>query len=222
MLTVAAAVSSINLRAKWDQPMKCQSLMLFTVAAGIALPLTGGEREAPRGIKRTMFLPAPLSDDWTRWIAGQWEGAGESDTGTGRATVRIELALNGQFLMYRGEGTITEITPEQKEYLKRHMHASDEEIKRFRSSPFRSLEIHTIDQETGEVVGHLFDSLRCMAKGRGKRQGNQETVEWEWATGHRSTRITRKVSDDKMVVIERTRMPGGSVMEEKGEMTRKK
>jgi hypothetical protein len=102
------------------------------------------------------------------------------------------------------------------------MHASDEEIERFKRSPYKALEIYTIDQATGEVVGHLFDSLRCMAKGKGKRQGNKETMEWQWSTGHKSTRITEKVSDDKLVIIQRTRMPDGSVMEEKGEMTRRK
>jgi hypothetical protein len=61
---------------------------------------------------------------------------------------------------------------------------------------------------------------RCIARGRGKREGNRETIDWQWSSGHKSTRITEKVSDDKCVVIERTRMPDGSVMEDRGEMTR--
>ncbi len=45
-------------------------------------------------------------------------------------------------------------------------------------------------------------------------------MEWEWRTGHKSTRITERVSADKMLVIERTPFPNGSVMADKGEMTR--
>lgn len=202
--------------------MRRQSLILLAMALGVALSVTSQAQEAGKAVKRPMFLPPPLADDWSKWIVGEWEGSGESETGKGKGTVRIESALNGQFLIHRGEAEITEITPEQAAYLKKNMHASDEEIARFKRSPYKAVEIYTIDQVTGEVVGHLFDSLRCMAKGKGKRQGNRETMEWQWATGHKSTRITEKVSNDKLVIIQRTPMPDGSVMEEKGEMTRKK
>ena len=93
-------------------------------------------------------------------------------------------------------------------------------IERFRRSGYQALEIYTINQKTGEVIGFLFNNLRCVATGKGKRDGYREVVEWEWQTGHKSTRITERVSDDKMTVIERTPNPDGSVMEDKGEMTR--
>jgi hypothetical protein len=166
-----------------------------------------------------MFLPPPLADDWTKWILGEWEGSGESDSGKGLGRARFEMDLSGQFLIDRGEAKITELNPE---YLKKHMHASDGEIERFKRSGYQSLEIYTIDQETGEVIGFLFDNLRCMAKGRGKREGFKETIDWEWSSGHKSTRITERVSDDKIVFIERTRNADGSIMEDKGEMTRSK
>jgi len=102
------------------------------------------------------------------------------------------------------------------------MNATEEEIERFVRLPYQALEIYTIDQRTGEVVGYLFDSLRCMAQGRGKLEGNRETVQWEWSNGHKSTRVTEKAGHNKAVVIQRTPMRDGSVMEEKGEMTRRK
>jgi hypothetical protein len=172
--------------------------------------------------KGPMFLPPPLADDWSKWIVGEWEGSGESETGQGKGIERIEFALNGQFLVCRGQARITEISPEQADYLKKNMHASDEEIERFKREGYQSLQLFTIDQTTGDVIGYLFDSLRCMATGRGKREGNREIMEWEWATGHKSTRITERLGDDKMVVIQRTPMPDGSVMEEKGESSRRK
>ncbi len=171
--------------------MKRQYLIiLFAVAAGIALPLMSEEQKSAKEDKGPMFLPKPLDDQWSKWIVGQWEGSGKSDAGKGKGRSTIELGLNGQFLIVSGEAEITEVS---SEYLKKNMHATDEEIERFKNSPYRSLEIYTIDQKTGEVVGYLFDSLRCMATGRGKREANQEIMDWQWATGHKSTRITEKV-----------------------------
>jgi len=166
-----------------------------------------------------VFLPASLTDEWTNWIVGEWEGAGESDAGKGRGTVRFELGLRGQFLICRGEAEISELDPE---YLRKHLHATDDEIERFRRSGYESLEVYTIDPQTGEVLGFLFDNLRCMATGKGKREGNREVVDWQWRTGHRSTRITERVSDDRLLIIERTPLPDGSVMEDRGEMARRK
>jgi len=202
--------------------MKHDTLTLLAVALSVVLSSCSTPMKATTGVKRPMFLPPPLADDWSKWIVGEWEGAGESDTGQGRGVERIEFALNGQFLVCRGEARITEISPEQADYLKKNMHASDEEIERFKRAGYQSLQLFTIDQTTGEVIGYLFDSLRCRATGRGKREGGREIMEWEWATGHKSTRITERLGDDKMAVIQRTPMPDGSVMEEKGESTRRK
>jgi proline iminopeptidase len=168
---------------------------------------------------RTKFFPLPLSDDWTKWIVGEWEGGGSGDAGKGRGTTRFEMALGGQFLIGRGDAQITALDPD---YLKKHMGATEAEIERFKRSGYQSLEVYTIDQKTGDVIGFLFDSLRCLATGRGKRQGYREVMDWEWRTGHKSTRITERVSVDKMRIVERTPNPDGSVMEDQGELTRVK
>jgi hypothetical protein len=172
--------------------------------------------------KKTAFNPMPLDNEWTRWIVGDWVGTGESDAGSGRGTVHVELGLNGQFLIFTGESEVTNISAEQRQYLKTQLHATDDEIVRFQSVPFRGLEFYTIDQETGEVVGYMFDSLRCIATGRGEWDGNTQTMHWKWASGHKSTRITRALGDDRLSMAERIAMPDGSTMEESGEMERKK
>jgi len=202
--------------------MKRQPSLLIVLVMGIVLASCSLPMKTTTQVNRPMFLPQPLCDDWSRWIVGEWEGSGQSDTGQGKGIERIESALNGQFLICHGEAKITEITPDQVNYLKKNMHASEEEIARFKSAGYESLQLFTVDQTTGEIIGYLFDSLRCVAKGRGKREGNKEIMEWEWATGHKSIRITERVSDDKMTVVQRTPMPDGSVMEEKGQSTRRK
>lgn len=202
--------------------MKHLTSTLLAALLCVIVPSCSSPMKTNPEAKRPMFNPRPLSDDWSRWIVGEWEGTGESDTGQGTGVERIEFALHGQFLICRGEATITEITPEQANYLRKNMHASEEELARFQRTGYQSLQLFTIDQTTGEVIGYLFDSLRCMAVGRGRREGNREIMEWEWASGHKSTRITERVREDKMVVIQRTPMPDGSVMEEKGESIRRK
>ncbi len=202
--------------------MNPRALGLFTTGLLLALSSCSTPMKTTPEAKHPMFNPQPLNDDWSRWIVGEWEGSGESDTGQGKGVERIEFGLSGQFLICRGEARITEITPEHADYLKRNMHASDEEIERFKRTGYQALQLFTVDQTTGEVIGYLFDSLRCIATGRGKREGDREIMEWEWATGHKSTRITERLSEDKMRVIQRTPMPDGSVMEEKGESVRRK
>ena len=203
-------------------PCLLSLLLLSLLAVGCAGP--SGSRANSYSAKaaepdtRAMFFPPPLADDWTKWIVGEWEGEGGGNAGTGRGTVRYEMTLGGQFLICRGQGEITELDPD---YLKKHMHATDDEIERFRRSGYQALEIYTIDPKTGEVIGFLFDSLRCVATGKGKRDGDKEVVEWAWRTGYKSTRITERLSAAKMMVIERTFKPDGNLMtEEKGEFTR--
>ncbi len=83
-----------------------------------------------------------------------------------------------------------------------------------------------MDPKNGEVIGYLFDSLRCVAEGKGKLQGNREIVEWQWfVQGERafsSINTTERVSDDRFVTTKKYILPDGSTMEGKVEMTRKK
>lgn len=125
----------------------------------------------------------------------------------------------------KGESKITETTDEQRQYLRETLHASDEEIEKFQSSTFKELQIHTIDPKTGEVVGYLFDSMRCVATGKGKREGNKEIIEWKWsvfAQGATSVRIIERINDNKFTLNHKYTLPNGKKMEDKMEMTRKK
>ncbi len=198
-------------------PLLLGVLAVGCVATSPSDPASHSSKTAPDAKQRAMFFPLPMADDWTKWIVGEWEGAGAGQGGGGHGTARFELALSGQFLVCRGSSVITQLDPD---YLKKHMQASDAEIERFRRSGYHILEVYTIDQKTGEVIGFLFDSLRCVATARGSRESDKETMNWEWQTGHKSTRITERLGPNKMRITERTPLPDGSVMEDKGEMTR--
>jgi len=204
--------------------MKRLSIILLIVMVILSSCAINKEKEMAKKSRPSVFLPKPVDDDWSKWLVGEWEGSGESNAGKGKGWVQIELGLNGQFLIMKGEAKITQITPEQIQYLKETLHASDEDIEKFQSSTFKELQIHTIDPKTGEIIGYLFDSLRCIATGTGKRQGNKEIMEWEWSGSGQGTsiRITEKVSDNKLIITEKYTLPDGSIMEDRGEMTRRK
>ncbi len=204
--------------------MKKLSIILLVVMISTVSCSTNHEKSFKKS-EPTAFQPKPLYDDWSKWLVGEWEGSGESNAGKGKYRIKAEMGLNGQFLIIKGEAEIAEMTDEQKRYLKNTLHASDEEVEKFQSSTFKSLEIYTIDPRTGEVVGYMFDSLRCIAHGRGRREGNKEVMKWEWSgsgQGASSISTIEKVNNDKLISIQTYALPNGGTMEDRGEMIRKK
>jgi hypothetical protein len=205
--------------------MKRLSIILLVAIVSVSSFAINEEKETAKESGSASFQPEPLDDEWYKWLVGQWEGSVESDVGTGKIRTKIELGLNGQFLIMKSEAEITEITDEQRQYLRETLHASDEEIERFQSSTFKELQIHTIDPETGEIVGYLFDSMRCVARGKVKREKKKEIIEWKWsvfAQGATSVRIIEKINDNKFTLNHKYILPNGKKMEDKVEMTRKR
>ena len=205
--------------------MKKLSILLLVLMVSLSSYAINEKKETAKESESASFQPKPLDDEWFKWLVGQWEGPVESDVGTGKTRMKIEFGLNGQFLIMKSEAEITEITDKQRQYLKETLHATDEYIEKSQSSIFEELQIHTIDPTTGEIVGYLFDGLRCIAEGRAKHQGNKQIVEWKWsgaAQGATSICIIEKISDNKIVLNHKYTLPDGNKMEAKTEMTRKK
>ena len=201
--------------------MKRLSILLLVVMLGLASCAINKEKEMVKDSGPSSFQPKPLNDEWSKWLVGEWEGSVGLGKAKSEAWMKAELILNGQFLITKHEHKVTN---EEIQELKKVMHISDEDAKKFQSSTFKYLEIYTIDPTSGEIITYLFDSLRCVAKGIGKRQVNKEIVEWKWSASGQgaSIRITEKVSDDKIIVTEKYTLPDGSIMEDKREMIRKK
>jgi len=221
--------------------MKHISIVLLIVMVSMASCAKMQEKEMTKESGTPSFQPKPLDDEWSKWLVGEWKFvSGESsvtdESGKvskidldeqGAGGFKIELGLNGQFLIMRGNSG--EMTDEQKKQIKEvskeMTNASDEDIERFLSMPYKSLEIYTIDPKTGEVIGYMFDSQRCIAEGRGRRQGNKEIIEWEWSgtgQGATSVGIIEKINDNKFTHNHKYILPNGNKMEDKIEMTRKK
>jgi hypothetical protein len=200
------------------------------------------EKETIKESNSDSFQPKPLDDQWSKWLIGTWqvvsgqsdflggdelEGVGDpNEQGAGGFT--IEFGLNGQFLIWTSwaEGEVTEEQKKQiKEAFKETTDASDEDLERFVSMPYKSLYIQTVDPKTGERIGYFFDSMRCIATGKGKLEGNKEITEWQWfvtGRGATSVNIIKKIDDNKCAVSHKYTLPDGKIMEEKMQMVRKK
>ena len=224
--------------------MKKLSILLLVVMVSLSSCAINEEKEKAKESGSASFQPKPLDDEWSKWLVGEWKVvSGESSVADesgkvskidlddvdeeGTGGFKIEFGLNGQFLITRGSSG--EMTDEQKKQIKdafkETTNASDEDLERFMSMPYKSLQIQTIDPKTGEVIEYLFDSQRCIAQGRGRRRGNKEIIEWVWsatAQGATSVSITEKINNDKFTYNHRYILPNGNKMEDKIEFARKK
>jgi len=202
--------------------MKHVSIVLLIVMVSMASCAINKEKEMAEISGPPSFQPKPLDDEWSKWLVGEWKGTVGLSGMKSEAWREIELGLNGQFLITKHEHKVSN---EEIQELKKITHISDEDIKRYQSLPFKYLEIRTIDPKNGEVIGYFFDSMRRVAEGKGKLQGNKEIVEWQWfdqGQGFSNISIMEKVSDDRFITTKKYILPDGSTMEGKVEMTRKK
>lgn len=207
----------------------CLILVLFSC--------NSNNNENMKNIETPNFQPNPIDNEWFNWLIGEWRVSGKTEwinsnikdfkeseiekLDGGRA--KIQLELNGQFLVIKSDGKIPKMTDEQIQYLKETTGASDEEITRFRNSTFKGLQIYTIDPTTDEIIGYLFDSLRSIAEGRGKFEGNKQIIEWKWhnlGQGVSSKQIRERVGNNKLIITEEFTMLDGKIMKEITIMTR--
>jgi hypothetical protein len=205
--------------------MKKSFAILLVILVCLSSNVISQENETKKEDKTFQFQPKPLADDWNKWLIGEWEGVAESDAGTAKFLIKIDFVLNGQYLIMESESKITELSNKQRQYLKDTLYASDEDIEKYQNSTFKERKIYTIDPKTGEVIGYLFDSMRCIAEGRGNRQGNKEIIEWAWsgnAEGAKSITIIEKVDANKFTLNHKYILPNGKKMEDKTEITRVK
>ncbi|MHC4728884.1 MAG: hypothetical protein ACYS17_16830, partial [Planctomycetota bacterium] len=130
--------------------MKHVSIVLLIVMISMAYCAINQEKEIAEESKASSLQPEPLDDEWNKWLIGKWEvtggqsdflgdeleGLGESNV-EGSAGFTIESGLNGQFLIVKSWSETGEITDEQMQHLKETLNASDEDIKRMLSQPFK-------------------------------------------------------------------------------------
>lgn len=175
--------------------MKKFFIILLALSVYVAVPLMAQEKEmAKKEMPAMPAPPAPLNDDFMNWMVGEWKGWSEGMMGKSEDWMKCKMDFGGQFMMidYKADGPM---------------------------GSFTGGGAYTLNQEGG-IEAFWIDSFREMATGKGMRDGDTMTIQWEGKMGN-GTRVTKKISDDKFVVTSKFEM-GGQVMESKSEMTRVK
>lgn len=178
-----------------------------------------GDKAEMAGEMPEMTPPKPLSSDWYNWMVGEWEGWTESPMGKTKDWMKIEWALDKQYLTIHYKGETVEPNEEAMKGWQEQMNMSDEDMKKMMEMPYKGMGVVTKDPKTGDGIGYWFDNWRSVSKGRGKMEGdNKGTMVWESAMGT-ETRTTERVGENKMVVNFKSSGPMGD-WEGKSELTR--
>lgn len=176
--------------------MKKLYVISIALVVCLAVPLMAQEKEmAKKDMPEMPAPPDPIDDEFINWLIGEWTGWSEGPMGKAEVSVNCSKAFGDQFMLveYKSKSAMGDFTGGG---------------------------VYTTNDEGG-IEAFWVDSMREMAKGKGKRDGDVMTMNWEGKMG-KGTRVTTKVSDDKYVVTSKFEMPDGTVMEGKEEMTRVK
>jgi hypothetical protein len=188
----------------------------------LALPLFAQEKtEMAKEAAPSMMPPTALEDDLFKWTIGEWEGWGTSPMGKSQDWQKIEMGLDGQFLMTHYTSKTTEMTPEQMKMVATMYGMPEDQVKNMIGTVYQGMGPMTIDPKTGEIVAYWFDSMRGIYTGKGKREGNKYTVNWEGPMGS-SVMVVEKTGDDKMLFSMDQKDPSGKTMHSQADFTRKK
>ena len=139
--------------------------------------------------------PAPLNDDLMDWMIGEWKGKMVSPMGETEEWFKYEYTLENQFLMMSATSKM----------------GADWDYKGNGAITFKP--------ESKEVMGYWIDNMRGMYKGKGEREGDMVKMTWYGPQGN-ATRITKKLGNDKLMIISQSKDADGNTIEGKGEFTR--
>ena len=151
--------------------------------------------------------PGPLQDDLCDWMVGKWEGTTESTMGKSNDEMEIDWDLEHQFIEMRFKSKIAETDPAKLEAMAKAMGATKEQV----LMPYKGRGLMTMNPQTKEFVSYWFDSMRGMYQGKGKREGNVITTNWESPMGT-EVRTIEKAGADKLVMTFKGKGPDGSEM----------
>jgi len=175
--------------------MKKLFVVLLALMVCFAMPLLAQEDKKEMAAGDTdMTPPTPLTEDeYCSTRVGEWKGWSESPMGKVEQTETVEMALNGQFLLFKSQDT----------------------------AGWQGMGVMTINPETGEFMGGWADSFRGIYEGTGKRDGNVLTMKWTGYQGTYEA-VETMIGDDTISTTWSFTDPAGNTTEGKGELKRVK
>ncbi len=162
---------------------------------------------APLSLLAQMAPPGPLEDDLCKWMIGKWEGTTESSMGKSNDEMEVDWDLEHQFVNMHFSSKVAETDPAKLEAMAKAMGMTKEQVQ----MPYKGQGFMTMNPQTKEFISYWFDSMRGMYQGKGKREGDKITTNWESPMGT-EVRTIEKAGEDKMVMTFEGKDPQGNVM----------
>ncbi|MFH1370691.1 MAG: hypothetical protein ABII09_05335 [Planctomycetota bacterium] len=98
--------------------MKKTSFILLAIAISTVSCVMSQKKNQDKEKIPSLEPPKALDDEWSKWLVGNWQGTAKSDFGPhkdwakGSCRMNIELTLNDQFLVRRGQAQISGLSDE--------------------------------------------------------------------------------------------------------------
>jgi hypothetical protein len=162
---------------------------------------------APLSLLAQMAPPGPLDDDLCKWMIGKWEGTTESSMGKSNDEMEVDWDLEHQFVNMHYKSKIAETDPAKLEAMAKAMGVTKEQVQ----MPYKGVGYMTMNPQTKEFISYWFDSMRGMYQGKGKREGDKITTNWESPMGT-EVRAIEKAGEDKLVMTFEGKDPQGNVV----------
>jgi hypothetical protein len=162
---------------------------------------------APLSLMAQMAPPGPLEDDFCKWMIGKWEGTTESPMGKSNDEMEVDWDLDHQFVNMHYKSKVAETDPAKLEAMAKAMGMTKEQAQ----MPYKGQGFMTMNPQTKEFISYWFDSMRGMYQGKGKREGDKITTNWESPMGT-EVRTIEKAGEDKMVMTFEGKDPQGNVI----------
>ncbi len=126
-----------------------------------------------------MAPPQPLNDSWSKWMVGEWAGTTTTEMGKSEDWMKVELAINNQFVLFHYRSKTVEVAPEMIKQMAQQMKISEEKARQIMMTEYQGMGISTRDPKTDKMVGYWFDGYRDIAQGNGMVEGEKSKMHWK-------------------------------------------
>lgn len=200
--------------------MKRMLVLLLVMGVSSATPLFAQGTDNSSQSAPPSVLPKPLDDEMLKWMIGEWEGWSESKFGKSQVWQQAELGLDGQFIVLQYTAKTVQQSPEQAKAAAVAFGMPLSDIEKLKNTVGKGLVYLTTDPKTGEVGLDQYTNIREVYKATGKREGDKIVFTYEGTLGSGKFTI-EKAANDKMVLVDVSKVPSGEVVESRSEMIRK-
>jgi len=174
------------------------SRYIYVVIFLVASSISAQEKEYNQE-EMPMAPPQPLNDSWNQWMVGEWAGTTTTEMGKSEDWMKVELAINNQFVLFHYRSKTVEVAPEMLKQMTRQMKISEEDARKIMMAEYQGMGLSTRDPKTGKLIGYWFDGYRDISHGTGTVEGDKNSMHWK-SPMIDMERTTEKIDENTMKI----------------------